>query len=208
MNGEQKYNEALERARTEYKNHESFNGFRVMLLHIFPELEESDDERIRNEIITYLSTVDDKELIPYESWIAWLERNVEQKPLEEGTFVNVDEVREDFMQEVYRVLDADPTNDRANQIIDAFDSLPTLEFEKHSEQKPDNVETKFKVKYAGSEYSVQEVKDIAGITFYGIEDELNHIDYIKADSCEIINGGYGIKENGCSFPTKSIIFSE
>ena len=72
----------------------------------------------------------------------------------------------------------------------------------------DNVETKFKVKYAGSEYSVQEVKDIAGITFYGIEDELNHIDYIKADSCEIINGGYGIKENGCSFPTKSIMFSE
>jgi len=34
--------------------------------------DESEDEKIRKEIITYLSTVDDKELIPYESWIAWL----------------------------------------------------------------------------------------------------------------------------------------
>lgn len=36
--------------------------------------EESKDEKIRKEIIVYLSTVDDKELIPYESWIAWLEK--------------------------------------------------------------------------------------------------------------------------------------
>ena len=30
------------------------------------------------------------------------------------------------MTEVYRVLDTDSTNDRANAIIDAFDSLPTV----------------------------------------------------------------------------------
>lgn len=53
----------------------------------------------------------------------------------DGTFVNVDEVREDFIQEVYRVLDADSTNDRANQIIDAFDNLSTVKIEKCSEQK-------------------------------------------------------------------------
>lgn len=52
-----------------------------------------------------------------------------------GTFVNVDDVREDFVQEVYRVLDADSTNDRANQIIDAFDNLPTVAIEKKGEQK-------------------------------------------------------------------------
>ena len=51
---------------------------------------------------------------------------IKQEPLIEGTFVNVDEVRENFMREVYRVLDADPTNDRANQIIYAFDHLPTI----------------------------------------------------------------------------------
>ena len=55
-----------------------------------------------------------------------------QKPAD-GTFVDIDDVREDFMAEVYRVLDADPTNDRANQIIDAFDSLPITSIQKPAE---------------------------------------------------------------------------
>lgn len=80
--------------------------------------------------------------------------------------------------------------------------------EKQSEQKPaDKVGPKFKVKYAGSEYNVFETKDIAGVTFYGIEDEPNHIDYVKAENCEIISG-YAIKENGSPYPTKPAVFSE
>ena len=51
----------------------------------------------------------------------------------------------------------------------------------------DNLEPKFKVKYAVGEYNVVDEKDIAGVTFYGIEDEPNHIDYVKADTYEIIN---------------------
>ena len=79
---------------------------------------------------------------------------------------------------------------------------------KKIEQKPnDKVEQRFKVKYAGSEYNVLEVKDIAGVTFYGIEDEPNHIDYVKAENCEIISG-YAIKENGSPYPTKPAVFSE
>lgn len=44
----------------------------------------------------------------------------------QGNIVNVDEVRDDFVNEVYSILDADTTTDRANLIIDAFDSLPTV----------------------------------------------------------------------------------
>lgn len=257
---------------------------------IVPELKESEDERIRKGIIRNLEYLMDRaegfvkdEL---KERIAWLEKQGEQK-LTEGTFVNVDDVREDFIQEVYRVLDADPTNDRANQIIDAFDSLQTVTIEKQgenhddkynitgikskhaegklgemikklkplgeildkqSEQKQDpcdnckdvmlnchnfpciekrafkqgktaleaineenvdnankvetkdyssidphfgkpidKVEPKFKVKYAGNEYNVLEVKDIAGVTYYGIEDEPNHIDYVLPDNCEIVS---------------------
>jgi hypothetical protein len=62
------------------------------------------------------------------------EKQGEQKL--DRTFVNVDDVREDFVNEVYRVLDADSTNDRANQIIDAFDNLPTVAIEKQGEQMP------------------------------------------------------------------------
>ena len=55
---------------------------RYVLESLFPELKESEDERTRKEIITYLSTVEDKELISYESWVAWLEKQAEQKPVE------------------------------------------------------------------------------------------------------------------------------
>lgn len=52
------------------------------------------------------------------------------QPETSSSLVDVDAVREDFITNVYRVLDADPTNDRANAIIDAFDSLPTVSNEK------------------------------------------------------------------------------
>ncbi len=55
----------------------------------------------------------------------WLFKKQEQ-PEPSNNLVDVDAVREDFITEVYRTLDADPTNDRANAIIDAFDSLPTI----------------------------------------------------------------------------------
>lgn len=45
-----------------------------------------------------------------------------------GTLINVDEVRDDFMNTVYNVLSDDPTNDRANDIINAFDLLPTIKY--------------------------------------------------------------------------------
>lgn len=50
----------------------------------------------------------------------------QERPKNINKLVDVDAVREDFMTKVYRVLDADPTNDRANAIIGAFDSLPTV----------------------------------------------------------------------------------
>lgn len=40
-----------------------------------------------------------------------------------------DEYRDDFMSLVYSLLHSDGTNDRANQIIDAFDSIPEVEAE-------------------------------------------------------------------------------
>ena len=80
--------------------------------------------------------------------------------------------------------------------------------ERQGEQKSaDKIEPKFRVKYAGNEYNVLDVKDIAGVTFYGIEDETNHIDYVKVENCERV-GGYNIKENGFPYPTKPAVFSE
>jgi len=69
-----------------------------------------------------------------------------------NNLVDIDAVREDFITEVYRVLDADPTNDRANAIIDAFDSLPTV-----SQEQPEmdlNEEIYFWLEGGGLTYPI------------------------------------------------------
>ena len=49
------YDEALERAKSEYQSHESFNGFCEMLTRIFPELrEEEDNEKISAMLIRHI----------------------------------------------------------------------------------------------------------------------------------------------------------
>ena len=73
MDYEQKYKEALERAKVYH------SGGSICDIHltevIFPELKISEDERIRREIIEYITlykdSLCDKE---YNSWIAWLEK--------------------------------------------------------------------------------------------------------------------------------------
>jgi hypothetical protein len=91
--------------------------------YIFPELKESEDEKIKKRIIALVNAYGQG--MYKDEMLAWLEKKGETSEVD-GTFVNIDDVREYFMQEIYRILDADPTNDRANQIIDAFDNLPTI----------------------------------------------------------------------------------
>lgn len=130
------YDKTLERANSLLSDNQLGNAWIYKLL---PELKD-DDKEIRKELISMCQTLGKTE------WIAWLEKQGDKQKLD-GTFVNVDDVREDFVNEVYRVLDADSTNDRANQIIDAFDNLPTVTIEKQDEQSPivDKVEPKFNV---------------------------------------------------------------
>jgi hypothetical protein len=135
---EKKYKEALERmkswARGEHP--ECFTEAQKAAEFIFPELKESEDEKIRKELLAYCKNRaekyhNDPKYKNISAWIAWLE--------------------------------------------------------KQGEQKPDKIEPKFKVKYANSEYNVLEIKEIAGVTYYGIEDEPNHIDYVLPDNCEIVS---------------------
>ena len=63
-----------------------------------------------------------------------------------------------------------------------------LEKQSNKPQGKTTLDTKFRVKYAGSEYNVLNVKDIDGVTFYGIEDKPNHIYYVLPNNCEIVSG--------------------
>lgn len=42
-------------------------------------------------------------------------------------YVDTDEYRDEFYQDVLTILSADDTNDRANEIIDVFDNLPAAD---------------------------------------------------------------------------------
>ena len=102
MDYEQKYKEALERARKLYKNaitlqlEQDIKDYET----IFPELiEESEDERIRKELLEHCKN----QVKPYiqtgnkcpqiQSWIAWLEKQGEQKSFD---FENANIQQKDF----------------------------------------------------------------------------------------------------------------
>lgn len=81
MNFEELYNKALEKAKEFLKN----PSVKPYLEQIFPQLRESEDERIRKEIINYLKTVNEVEPdcdhSVIDGWLAYLEKQKEQKPL-------------------------------------------------------------------------------------------------------------------------------
>ena len=88
MNYEKAYNEALERAK---EFHKSKEGIYVLAAEtIFPELRESEDERIRKELIEFILWVEDRGLTRQDFyqgkrpgvWLAWLQKQKEQKPVE------------------------------------------------------------------------------------------------------------------------------
>ena len=147
---------------------------------IIPELNESEDERIRKRLIDFFEDWRENRShccgIAVSKILTWLEKQGEQNL-------------------------ANSVRTRKDEPFD-YENANIQQKDFASKNEP-----KFKVKYAGIEYNVLEVKDIAGVTYYGIEDEPNHIDYVQAENCERV-GGYSIKENGSPYPTKPAMFSE
>jgi len=76
------YDEALERAKNIYKRFPSSDTAVVICEKIFPELRESEDEKIRKELLDFVRSfwTDHKEKLPQTSrWVTYLEKQKEQK---------------------------------------------------------------------------------------------------------------------------------
>lgn len=200
----ERYDKAIEIARYYYNDRAMPIGTNFKIEKMFPELGGNENEKIRKDLCTWLEHKRERCTYPtpkaetLSAWIAWLEKQGEQKPTMEGIFVNVDEVREDFMQEVYRVLDADTTNDRANQIIDAFDNLPTIAIQKPA----NNVEPIFRVgdyirnKKTGDKVLIVQV-DVAEKAYCYVNYDgaaVNHSEFlfVEQDEWELL--GYKVTE--------------
>ena len=80
MDYEKKYNDALERAKKSLRA--ANDDGRDVVGFIFPELAESEDERIRKEIINFIqSQIEDGNSAGWDRWIAWLENRKEPECL-------------------------------------------------------------------------------------------------------------------------------
>ena len=132
------YDKAIEIAKSEYQTHKSFNGFREMITRIFPELQESKDEKIRKELINYF--IKGKEYLSLCSFskdeiLAWLEKQGERK-----TPQWMIDFLDSYRKKIGCSLDYDEAKDVDGKILCIKKWL-----EKQGEQKPtDKVEPKFK----------------------------------------------------------------
>ena len=80
MDYEKKYKEALERAKKLYEQ----GTITESLSNVFPELIESENERIRKELIKYLKEgvegyIPAGDRSDYQRWLAWLEKQGDQE---------------------------------------------------------------------------------------------------------------------------------
>lgn len=97
MNYEQKYNEALERANVAHKDEDKH--LKATLERIFPELKESEDERIRKNLIElFHDTVSNDEIfsdygLDKTEVLDWLETQGEQKTTWKPTEKQINAIR-------------------------------------------------------------------------------------------------------------------
>ena len=88
MDYEKKYKEALERAKKTLEKSSAKDEAKLVVEYFFPELAESEDERIRKWILEYLydglRKSDEQFKEQFKTAIAWFEKQKEQKPAEWG----------------------------------------------------------------------------------------------------------------------------
>ena len=78
-----RYDEAIKRANELNYVSDKDSLQRKTVEHIFPELKESEEEKVRKEIVSYLKTRKGYTEAIKDPWIAWLEKQGEQKPAHE-----------------------------------------------------------------------------------------------------------------------------
>jgi len=132
------YDEAKERAKRMFSEKE--------LNYLFPELKESDDERIRKALIRFHNSTIDIDGIKGEDIIAWLEK--QGKKMSDPRYSIFDKLIE--ADNIYQMsMNAAMTEEAKNKAIEALSNLEVskvIGFEKQGERKSDaNVEPKFTV---------------------------------------------------------------
>ena len=124
----QRYDEAIKEASIAHKDED--RHLKATLERIFPELKESKDEKIRKDIISYLKS---STAISPKTWIAWLEKQCEQKPAENKGMNLVEEEMTPFQKKVFCIIDTTIEEEQGlKQVCDELFALASNEIK----QKP------------------------------------------------------------------------
>ena len=147
------YDELLDKAKQIY-NKENDVLIKHIIESLFPELRESDDERMRKNLIGYIKGISKNEVCEEtkDSWIAWLEKQGEHANFrnkiqigdkvtrnEDGVLVNLSQMNRAVEEyNIRRIGSKHAEGKLAEKIKELNDML-----EKQGEQKPDKVDSKF-----------------------------------------------------------------
>ena len=139
-----RYDETIKRAKDfAYNPFAGYDGT-DLISSLFPELKENEDEKIRKAIRTLILSASREQTIivgvTQSDMFAWLEKQGEHA----------------------KFRDSIQVGDKVTRNQDGV--LVNLSQLKRVAKSADKIEPKFRVKYAGSEYNVLEVKDIAGVS--------------------------------------------
>ena len=104
MDYEKAYKQALERAREIYHRGYYVSGD---IEHIFPELKESEDERIRKDIISYLQRKQNQGELDAPDWIAWLEKQVSPKMVADAYLRGCNDTEKKWLEKQGTSIDVD-----------------------------------------------------------------------------------------------------
>lgn len=143
------YKEKLELARDWYNDQSTTKKEKVLLENLFPELAESEDEKIRRALIRALKNLnkDHYDMIYLDGFsiqqcLAWLEKQGEPQPYRG----NADTMRKNLIKTFKSVGSKYWGGFDVRDIIHFLESKDAIELEKQGEQKPvDKIEPWFKV---------------------------------------------------------------
>ena len=95
------YDEALEQAKKELNTCGSIDCDAArQIFRFFPELKDSEDERIRKNIVDFLSRQGASIKYDFAGWIAWLEKQGKQEEL----YIRFGEIPTDEKSKIYNIL--------------------------------------------------------------------------------------------------------
>lgn len=131
-----RYDEALERARKIHSETE-FDYEKGMMEEIFPELAESEDEKIRRELIKFIKKRNRSGCdYDYDKWIAWLEKQSAKEV--DARYENLEEllVADNIYQMSMNEAMVEEAKSKAIKALSELSISKLLGLEKQGKQKP------------------------------------------------------------------------